>query len=464
MDRIGPETPVNPSARSADLDLAPRVLTVTELNRAAAGVLERSFPLLWVAGELSNLTRAASGHWYFTLKDSQACVRAVMFRSRAAAVDFVPREGMHVEVRALVTLYAARGDYQLNVEAMRPAGMGRLYEAFVRLRDRLSAEGLFEPARKRVLPRHPRRVGLITSPQAAALRDVLSTLRRRAPQVEVILYPSAVQGADAPSALLSALETAVRRSEVDVLILCRGGGSMEDLWAFNDEPLARAIASSPIPVVSGVGHETDFTIADFAADMRAATPTAAAELVCPPREELVSQARRAATALQRAMLRSLETGGQRLDRAVLRLAPPARQLEQWRSRLAHLDHRARTALRASLASAHARLAQELARLRRGEPRAERARHAVAAQTSLLHRAWQRTLAAQAHGLALSRGRLEAMNPQRVLERGYSLVFDEKAHLVTSSAGLAKGQRLHLRFADGAADAAVLDVRNGDPEH
>ncbi|HEY1607671.1 MAG TPA: exodeoxyribonuclease VII large subunit, partial [Paraburkholderia sp.] len=259
------------------------VVPVSALNRAIGAMLERSFPLAWVSGEVSNFTRAASGHWYFSIKDAQAQIRCVMFRGRAQYAEFVPREGDRIEVRALVTMYEPRGELQLNVEAVRRTGQGRLYEAFLRLKAQLEAEGLFDASRKRELPAHPRAIGIVTSMQAAALRDVLTTLCRRAPHVPVIVYPAPVQGAGSAEKLAAMIGTANARAEVDVLVLCRGGGSIEDLWSFNDEGLARAIAASAIPVVSGVGHETDFTIADFAADLRAPTPTGAAELVSPQR-------------------------------------------------------------------------------------------------------------------------------------------------------------------------------------
>ncbi|MFP5403699.1 MAG: exodeoxyribonuclease VII large subunit [Gammaproteobacteria bacterium] len=251
-------------------DTAPTlpVLTVSELNRMARRALESQLPLLWVEGEVSNFTRAASGHWYFSLKDANAQVRCVMFRGRNQFADFTPANGDHVEVRALPSLYEARGDFQLGAEQIRRAGAGRLYEAFLKLKARLDAEGLFDPAKKRALPRFPRTLGIVTSPQAAALHDVLTALSRRMPGLPVILYPTPVQGAGAGAQIAAAIRTAGARAECDVLLVCRGGGSLEDLWAFNDEAVARAIAMSPMPVVSGVGHETDFTIADFAADLR----------------------------------------------------------------------------------------------------------------------------------------------------------------------------------------------------
>jgi len=248
------------------------VLSVSELNRMARRALESQLPLLWVEGEVSNFTRAASGHWYFAIKDASAQVRCVMFRGRNQFADFTPANGDHVEVRALPSLYEARGEFQLGVEQIRRAGAGRLYEAYLRLKAKLEAEGLFDPAKKRPLPRFPRRVGIVTSPQAAALHDVLTALARRMPGLPVVIYPTPVQGASAGAQIAAAIRAAGARAECDVLLVCRGGGSLEDLWAFNDEMVARAIAASPLPVVSGVGHETDFTLADFAADLRARRP------------------------------------------------------------------------------------------------------------------------------------------------------------------------------------------------
>src|SRR5690349_23004826 len=265
----------------------PQILTVSALARSVRDLLEHRYPLLWVAGEISNLTLAKSGHAYFVLKDEQAQLRCVMFRSRHQQLDWEPRDGMQVEAQVLVTLYEARGEFQLNVESMRRAGQGALFEAFVRLRDKLGKEGLFDPAAKRPLPAFPRTIGVITSRDAAALRDVLTTLRRRNPSIAVVVYPVPVQGYRAAEEIASALALAGRRAECGVLLLVRGGGSIEDLWAFNEEVLARAVRACPLPVVTGIGHETDFTIADFAADRRAPTPTAAAELVSPDRRLLL---------------------------------------------------------------------------------------------------------------------------------------------------------------------------------
>ncbi|OXC90072.1 exodeoxyribonuclease VII large subunit, partial [Achromobacter sp. KAs 3-5] len=318
---------------------AREILTVAQLNQAVGQLLERSIPALWVRGEISNFTQAASGHWYFTLKDSRAAVRAVMFRSRASAVGFVPRAGDQVEIRARVSLYEPRGDYQLQADAMRRAGLGNLYEAFLRLKEQLASEGLFDPARKREPVRLPRAIGVITSLHAAALRDVLSALARRAPQVPVIIYPAPVQGADAASKLAAQLRLANERAEVDTLLLVRGGGSIEDLWSFNDEDLARQVAVSEIPVISGVGHETDFTIVDFVSDLRAPTPTAAAELACAPRAELLGHVMQTLQTMVRGQQRRLERAAQRLDRATAQLVSPAQRLQHQRERLNSLQYR-----------------------------------------------------------------------------------------------------------------------------
>ncbi|WP_312541191.1 exodeoxyribonuclease VII large subunit, partial [Achromobacter mucicolens] len=318
---------------------AREILTVAQLNQAVGQLLERSIPALWVRGEISNFTQAASGHWYFTIKDSRAAVRAVMFRSRASAVGFVPRAGDQVEIRARVSLYEPRGDYQLQADAMRRAGLGNLYEAFLRLKEQLASEGLFDPARKREPVRLPRAIGVITSLHAAALRDVLSALARRAPQVPVIIYPAPVQGADAASKLAAQLRLANERAEVDTLLLVRGGGSIEDLWSFNDEDLARQVAVSEIPVISGVGHETDFTIVDFVSDLRAPTPTAAAELACAPRAELLGRVMQTLQTMVRGQQRRLERAAQRLDRATAQLVSPAQRLQHQRERLNSLQYR-----------------------------------------------------------------------------------------------------------------------------
>src|SRR5690349_8117153 len=290
----------------ATTSLGPRVLSVGELNRLARTALEQNLPLCWVAGEISNFKRYDSGHCYFTLKEETAQVECVMFRQKAMLLGWQPESGMQVEVRACATLYEARGKYQITVESMRRAGLGALYEAFERLKARLHREGLFDPARKRALPRFPRALGIVTSPKAAALRDVLTILKRRAPGLPVVVYPTPVQGEGAAARIADAIRLAGSRRDCDVLIVCRGGGSIEDLWAYNDEQLARVIHASSIPIVSGVGHETDFTIVDFVADVRAPTPTAAAQLASPDRLETCQQLRQLELRFGRTLKRSLE--------------------------------------------------------------------------------------------------------------------------------------------------------------
>jgi exodeoxyribonuclease VII large subunit len=434
------------------------VITVTALNQSVARLLERSFPLTWIAGEISNFTRASSGHWYFTLKDDGAQVRAVMFRGRAQYAGFVPREGDKVEVRALVTLYGPRGDYQINVEAIRRAGVGALFEAFMRLKERLSAAGLFDEDRKRPLPLFARTIGIVTSPQAAALRDVLTALKRRAPHINVVLYPTLVQGQLAAEQIALAIRTASARAECDVLLVCRGGGSIEDLWCFNDEGVAYAIAECSMPVISGVGHETDFTIADFAADLRAATPTAAAELAATPRGDWLASLRADATDLRRAMRRTLDDAAQSLDSAGLRLLSPTARIRQQRLELLALSTAMMHANRAPLNHARYTLDRLAGRLaaRRPDTRAVRA-HLAALQHRCsvdIHARLGRQRAAL-HGLA---AQLELLNPQRTLERGYAIVTGPDGAILRSPAQLQPRSTINVRLADGSADVDVAGVQ------
>lgn len=414
------------------------MLSVSALNRMAREVLERSFPLFWVAGEISNLTRAASGHWYFSLKDDKAQVRCVMFRNRNGVLDWIPREGDHVEARALVTLYEARGDFQLTIEALRRAGLGALFEAFERLKAKLEAEGLFDPARKKPLPEHPCQIGIVTSPDAAALRDVLTTLRRRMPGIPVVLYPTPVQGKGAAELIARAIRSAGDRTECDVLIVCRGGGSMEDLWQFNEEIVARAIAACPIPVISGVGHETDFTIADFAADRRAPTPTAAAEMATPDRLAMLQRVQASHGRLQRQMRHAMNQRMQHLDYLARRLVHPGEKLHQQHDRLGHLQARLQAALHRTLDRSQARFL----------PLPQRLRMAHSRHIELKHETLQRL-----------EQNLRHLSPNAVLERGYSLVQQENGSIVRDSVVLQSGESLKLTFARGQADARVERTRN-----
>ncbi|NRR31646.1 exodeoxyribonuclease VII large subunit [Oxalobacteraceae bacterium] len=436
----------------------PPVMTVTALNQAVARLLERSFPLSWIAGEISNFTKASSGHWYFTLKDDAAQVRAVMFRGRAQYAGFIPREGDKVEVRALVTLYGARGDYQINVEAIRRAGVGSLFEAFQRLKEKLAAAGLFDQERKRGIPMFARTIGIVTSPQAAALRDVLTALRRRAPHVTVVLYPTPVQGQQAPQQIAAAIATASHRAECDVLIVCRGGGSIEDLWSFNDEAVAYAVANCSMPVISGVGHETDFTICDFAADLRAATPTAAAELAATPRADWISSLRADANDLRRAMRRSLSDAAQTLDSHARRLLNPSAQIRQQRLKLLALSTAMVHANRAPLAQARSVLDRMGTRLEARRPDVSVPK---AQLDALRHRAAQGMAGQLGQRRDALRGlsaQLELLNPQRTLERGYAIVTDAKGAVVRTPAQLKPHQTLTLRLAEGSAQVELAGVQ------
>ena len=431
------------------------VWTVAQLNSQVARLLEASFSRIWMRGEVSNFVQAASGHWYFSIKDDRATVRAVMFRGRAQAVGFVPKAGESFEFRVTVSLYEPRGDFQVQVEAMRRAGLGNLHEAFLRLKQKLEGEGLFDPARKRPISRHPRCIGVVTSLAAAALRDVLTALERRAPHVRVILYPAPVQGVEAPAALVQALQTVGARAEVDTVLLVRGGGSLEDLWAFNDEGLARAIASSPIPIVSGVGHETDFTIADFVADLRAPTPTAAAELACVPRADCLRTVTSAFEALTRLQVRLLERASLRLDRARGGLLSPAQRVQQQRDRLLMLQRRLEQAMVRRMEQLESRHQAVSARLERCLPSVVQARQRLDAWQEALVRNMIQTLVTRQTRLSAVAQLLQALDPRGVLERGYSIARDSHGNIVKNGLDLKVGDTLQIEFGRGSAQTRVL---------
>lgn len=424
--------------------LAPRtVWGVQALLLAAGDSLSARFGAVTVRGELSGFVRAASGHCYFTLKDAEggaAVLRCAMFRRAAALLDFDPgdqRQAGQVELRGRLGVYEPRGELQVVVEAMRRVGAGNLYEEFLRLKARLEALGLFDDARKRVIPREPRCVGVITSTAGAALHDVLTALHRRAPQVAVVIYPSPVQGADAPPALVQALALANQRGEAQTLLLVRGGGSIEDLWAFNDERVVRAVAASAVPVICGVGHETDVTLADLAADLRAATPTAAAELAVPSRDELLQALgawqRRVAAAAQNRLL----VWAQRQDRLALRLGAPAARFAAAQQRLYSLGARIVRAGAVHLPRAHDRQGELAGRLQRA------ARLALEQRRQQLQR-WQ--------------AGVEALGPQQVLQRGYAWVLGEDGRAVMQAHQVQPGQRLTAVWADGRARTLVEAVQ------
>jgi exodeoxyribonuclease VII large subunit len=434
------------------------IYSVSRLNREVRVLLERGFGSLWLEAEISNFARPGSGHWYFSLKDATAQVRCAMFRQRSLLCSFVPRDGQKVLVRARIGLYEPRGEFQLIIDHMEDAGLGALKRQFEELSAKLKQEGLFAAERKRPLPSLPTRIGIITSPTGAAVRDILHVLARRFPAAAVLIYPVPVQGAQAAAEIVAALEVAGRRAECDVLILARGGGSLEDLWAFNDERLARAIVASPIPVITGVGHEIDFTIADFAADVRAPTPSAAAEMVVPDAEEWLNSFVRLGARLRRGVRRRLEEHGERLrwlsGRAAL-VSPTARlgahaqrldELEQslvraLRRRLQERRERLRWLMgRAALLSPSTRLTQERLRLEN--------------LTGLLYRAWQQTLDSRREQLLPLVRTLNAVSPLATLERGYAIVSLESGDILRNAADAKPGTLIEARLAQGRLRARV----------
>ena len=420
--------------------VAPRVWAVGALCRAIADFLDARLNPVAVRGEICNLSRASSGHLYFSLKDPQGQLRCAMFRRAASLLDFIPREGDLVEVQGRLAVYEARGDLQLIVETLARAGQGAWYERFLRLKAKLEAEGLFDAGRKRPLPTHPKGIGLVTSLGAAALHDVATALQRRVPHIPVVLAPASVQGPQAVAELIGALESLYRlgsAGEVDVILLVRGGGSIEDLWSFNEEALARTIVRSPVPVVCGVGHERDVTIADFCADLRAPTPTAAAELVALPRALLLQGLSAVEDRLRQAVLRRLDGAGQRLDvagtrlgRPSARLAQQARQLEQRQSRLRH--------------------AVQL--------RLERAQAALQAQSVAFSGAWSLRVRREHDRLRRDELRLQLLDPRLVLQRGYALLTDAEGLVITRAAQTRPGQAVRATLSEGEVDLTVAQPR------
>jgi exodeoxyribonuclease VII large subunit len=420
----------------------------------ARRLLESNLPLVWVQGEISNLTQAASGHWYFSLKDELAQVRCTFFRHKNQFVDWAPDNGAQVEIRGLPTLYEPRGDFQLNVEVMRRAGLGALYEAFEKLKAKLAKEGLFDPGLKKPLPPFPKTLGIVTSPQAAALKDVLTTLRRRMPGIRVILYPSPVQGKTAGALIAQSLQLASVRHECEVLILCRGGGGIEDLWCFNDEAVVRAVAACAVPVVTGIGHETDFTLADFVADLRAPTPTAAAEIASPNQAEWLHKLDLIADRISRLSRHQQQSYAQRLDSLARRLKHPGEKLAAQNTRLGQLAGRLRICVQQMLERQRWQQRQLATHLIHLLPAIPVAMNDLQWQATTLHRAFSRSL--RAHGLHLTglQSHLQHLNPQAVLDRGYSITQNTKGEIIRSSSDLKMGEALRLSFAKGAVGVRV----------
>jgi len=441
-----------------------RVIGVAELNRLAKELVETNLPLMWVSGEISNFMRAASGHCYFSLKDAQAQVRCVMFRHKMQSQDWKPENGMQVEVRASPSFYEARGEFQLNVEIMRRSGLGALYAAYEKLKAKLQSEGLFDEAGRQPLPRFPRAIGVVTSLKAAALRDVLTTLKRRMPAIPVVIYPTAVQGEGAGREIAAAIAAADARAECDVLIVCRGGGSIEDLWAFNEEVVARAIHACALPVISGVGHETDFTIAEFVADMRAPTPTAAAQLASPNRDELVQDTAHYAQRLRRVAERSLERRMQQLDGLARSLVHPGERLAAQSAHLGHFASRLRSAGGRGADERRWRLRELAQTLRSARPDP----HALAAAPRMLG---QRLRNVAVNGLQIMQAdlkhlsaQLANLNPDAVLERGYSITELADGGIIRDASLLKADDDVRITLARGWARARVKTTGRDDSEH
>jgi exodeoxyribonuclease VII large subunit len=403
-------------------EISREILSVGDLNRAIASSLEERFDTVWVSGEISNFKAYDSGHWYFSLKDEEGQIRCVMFRGRNGQVGFMPQSGDLVEVAANLGFYVPRGDIQLTVQSMRRAGMGGLYETFLKLKAKLAKEGLFDVENKRPIPTHPRSIGIVTSPQAAALKDVLSTLARRAPHIPIVIYPTLVQGPDAPAGIISALKAAEKENVVDVILLVRGGGSIEDLWAFNDEQLAYAISQFSIPIVCGVGHETDITIADFVADLRAPTPTGAAELAAPRRDQMLQE-------LDAIMQALLQRVSQRVERE-------AQTLDQLALRLSH-----------------------------ALPNPDRMREQIRGWQKRLNQAWLVRVENWKRDQGHFQSQLEMLDPQRTLERGYAVILSNKEsskkeqamHAVRNPNELNTAKAFQVRLAEGQVEVEFAKV-------
>lgn len=437
VDSFASGSPVSEALSRRDVDAAGPVWAVGPLMRAIADALASRFNPVAVRGELTGFSRAASGHCYFSLKDDSGQIRCALFRRSADQLTFAPRDGQLVEARGRLDVYGPRGDLQLIVDSLKVAGQGSLFEQFIRLKERMEAEGLFDPARKRPLPDQPRSLGLVTSLGAAALRDVATALARRVPHLPVILFSASVQGAGAPQELVQALETAYRRhqthGDIDVLLLVRGGGSLEDLWAFNDEQVVRAVVRAPMPVICGVGHETDFTLSDFAADLRAPTPTAAAELCAPSREQRLGELDYLAERLSGGIHDALDRRAQRLDLLGQRLGRPSSRAHAASQQLVAIEHRMRSAMRLQL---------------------QRAQSQTESLGQAMPEAMRRGMLLLGQRLDRTATALAMMDPQLVLQRGYAMLTDQNGQAVTRVSQVSSGQVLQARLSDGRLDISV----------
>jgi exodeoxyribonuclease VII large subunit len=440
------------------------VITVSELNRLTRLAIEKSLPSCWVTGEISNFTRASSGHWYFTLKDEQAGVRCAFFRNRAQFMDWVPSEGIKVEVRAQATLYEPRGDYQLLIDAMRRAGQGAIYEEFLRLKLRLEAEGLFNPEKKLFPPRFPRRLGIITSIHAAALQDVLKTLALRWPSCPIIIYPTPVQGSDAATMLKNSLETAISRNECDVLLLVRGGGSLEDLYPFNDERLARAIYASPLPIITGIGHETDFTIADFTADIRAATPTAAVQMAIPDRVDIDVQIENLSARVTRSLTRKHLDLAQRLDDLTRRVVHPENTLCNAKKQVFQLTRRLALGTMNYFIHSIRTFENQNISLFANRPELNKRNLVIDKHTTAVRLAMDQNLTRQRTLLGKYRESLVQLNPDKILSRGYCIAFNQNGEALKDTRTLSIGSLVTIKLAKAVIKATVNQVAECGSEY
>jgi exodeoxyribonuclease VII large subunit len=404
-------TPINSSKPNEG-----KVFSVKEINRLVRELLEQSFPSFWISGEISNFINASSGHWYFSLKDDEAQVRCTMFKNKNMAADWVPKNGEKIEAKCFIGLYEARGEYQLNIELIRHAGAGLLSEAFNQLKEKLLKEGLFEPSHKKPIPQFPKSIGVITSPTGAAIEDILITLKRRSPHIPIVIYPSLVQGKEAPSAIVKAIETANIRMECDVLILARGGGSIEDLWAFNEEIVARAIVASKIPTITGVGHETDTTIADFVSDLRAPTPTGAAELVTSHSVELIKTIQTYKNQLNKMMVSVIRELMQKIDYLEKRLISPRQQIQRQKEQIHQYIQRINQNMKNILIQYRLNIDK----------------------------------------LKLN---LDHLSPHAVLSRGYSIITNIDGQIVNNINQLKLDDKIHIQLNHGQADANISDLKD-----
>ena len=433
---------------------APSSISVSELNALAKALLEDHLAGLWIAGEVSNLTRAASGHYYFSLKDSRAQVRCAMFKGAAARLAKPLKEGDHIEVAGKISIYEARGEFQITVNEVRLKGLGQLYEAYEWLKAQLQAEGAFAAEHKKPLPARPQCIGIVTSLAAAALRDVVTTLKRRAPEIPVIVYPTAVQGAGSEFQIAQAIKTASQRAECDVLIVCRGGGSIEDLWAFNEEMVVRAIEACAIPVVSGVGHETDFTLADFVADVRAPTPTGAAELVSPNRQESLHRLAQAKGRLKTVLEQRYFDASQKLDWLARQIRHPRQKLDEQRTYIHKLAQTLSYSMTQNVRAHTARFERQTQALKHCRPDISVYRQDINRFQTTLSHAFRQLLAHRRQSLTAQTALLEAVSPQQILERGFSVVKNTRGQVIRNANALKQGQKLHIIFADGETDVRV----------